>query len=205
MGKFINSWKSSIKGLKKVAKTWQFWAISIPVTFVFIFIFNLFSSGNNFFQLLIALPFLDKFIIIGQVYQEFAVNLLTLDKILMLIAAFGQGAIIATIVYLWQSRRELDDKAVLRSAGASLIALVGAGCPMCGGTILFPVILSVFGASAATFLQSISWIIMVIAIIIIIFALKRLGFLCYMQPSKKASQKEVSDKITEEKENNEKS
>lgn len=172
---------------------WQFFAIAIPVTLFFIFLFNLLSSGNNFLQLLIALPFWDKFATIGQVYQEFAVNIFSIDKILILIAAFGQGAVVATIVFLWKSRRELDDKAVLRSAGASLIALIGAGCPMCGGTILFPVLLSIFGAGAATFLQSISWVIMVIAIAVIVFALQRLGFLCYMQPKKK------SDKIKEDK------
>lgn len=198
MGKIINSWKASIKGIKSVAKTWQFWAIAIPVALVFIFIFNLLSSGNNFLQLLIALPFLDKFIIVGQVYQEFAVNILSLDKILILIAALGQGAIIAVIAYLWRSRRELDDKAILESAGASLIALIGAGCPMCGGTILFPVLLSIFGAGAATFLQSISWIIMVLAIIIILFALQRLGFMCYMQPKKKSKpDKKLNDKKTQ--------
>lgn len=194
MGKIINRWKASLKGLKTVAKTWQFWTIAIPTTLIFIFIFNLLSSGNNFLQLLIALPFLDKFVVIGQVYQEFATNILSVDKILILIAAFGQGAIIAIIVFLWRSRRQLDDKAILESAGASLIALIGAGCPMCGGTILFPVLLSIFGAGAATFLQSISWVVMVIAIAVIIFALQRLGFLCYMQPKKKSNKEEVSEK-----------
>lgn len=199
MGKIINSWKASIKGLKTVAKTWQFWAISIPVTLFFIFLFNLLSTGNNFLNLIIALPFPDNFVVVGQVYQEFATNILSIDKILILIAAFGQGAIIATIVFLWRSRRKLDDKAILESAGASLIALIGAGCPMCGGTILFPILLSIFGAGAATFLQSISWIIMVIAIAVIIFALQRLGFLCYMQPKKKpTTKKEVSNEKKEE-------
>lgn len=185
MGKILNRWKASVKGLKTVAKTWQFWTIAIPVTLVFIFLFNLLSSGNNFLQLLIALPFLDKFVIIGQVYQEFFVNILSIDKIMILLAAFGQGAIISIIAYLWKARRQLDDKSILKSAGASLIALVGVGCPMCGGTILFPVLLSIFGASVATFLQSVSWILMVVAIIIIIFALQHLGFMCYMQPKKK--------------------
>lgn len=190
MGKIINSWKASGKGLKTAMSRWQFWAIAIPVTLFFIFLFNLLSSGNNFLQLLIALPFLDKFIVVGQIYQEFAVNILSLDKILVLIAAFGQGAVVATIVFLWKSRRELDDKSVLRSAGASLIALIGAGCPMCGGTILFPILLSIFGAGAAAFLQSVSWVLMALAIVVIVFALKRLGFLCYMQPKKKSGKKE---------------
>jgi len=185
MGKIINSWKASVKGLARVAKTWQFWLISIPATLVFIFLFNILASGNNFLQLIIALPFLDKFAVIGQVYQEFFVNLLSFEKILMLIAAFGQGAIIATIIFLWRSKNKLDDKAMLGSAGASLIALIGAGCPTCGGTILFPILLSVFGAGVATFFQSISWILMLLAIVVLVFALKRLGFMCYMQPKKK--------------------
>lgn len=186
MGKIINSWKSSGKGLRIVVSHWQFWAIAIPVTLVFIFIFNLLSSGNNFLQLLIALPFFDKLSVIGQVYLEFLYSLLSLEKFLILLASIGQGVVVAMIAFLWKSRRQFDDKAILESAGASLIALIGAGCPMCGGTILLPILMSIFGAGTFVFLQNISLILMAIAIVIIVFAIKHLGFMCYMQPKKKS-------------------
>ncbi|MDL2328095.1 hypothetical protein LJC64_05570, partial [Ruminococcaceae bacterium OttesenSCG-928-A11] len=123
--------------------------------------------------------------VVGQVYLEFISNFISIDKILILLASLGQGVIIALIVHVWKSRREFDEKVLLRGAGASLIALIGAGCPMCGGTIILPILLSIFGASAFVFLQNISLILMIISIIVIIFAIKRLGFLCYMQPKSK--------------------
>lgn len=193
MGKRINNWKASFKGVKTASCTWQFWVITIVAALIFIFIFNLLSAGNNFLQLLIALPFLDKFSIIGQVYQEFFINLLSLEKILMLLASFGQGVIIALIVYVWKSRRKFDEKVLLKGAGASLLALIGAGCPMCGGTIILPILLGIFGAGAFAFLQSVSIVLMIVAIIVIVFAIKQLGFLCYMQPKSKEKKEEENE------------
>jgi hypothetical protein len=97
------------------------------------------------------------------------------------------------IVFLWRTRRKFDDTALLESAGASLIALIGAGCPLCGGTILLPVLMSLFGVSAMTFLQGISLFLMAAALVPIVFATKRLGFLCSMRP-KASLAKEADEK-----------
>ncbi|MDR3125534.1 MAG: hypothetical protein LBU20_00445 [Candidatus Nomurabacteria bacterium] len=186
MKRVIKSWRTVSIGIKKAANGWQFWLSAVGATLFFIFLFNLLSSGNNFLQLLINLPFGDKFFVIGQVYWEFLTNFLSIEKILIFLAAAGQGLIISMIVFLWRTRRRLDDTAVLESASASLIALIGAGCPVCGGTILLPVLMSLFGASAMTFLQSFSLLLMAAALAPIIFAIRRLGFLSSMQPKAKS-------------------
>ena len=178
---FIKRWKTTGKGIKNAMSDWRFWIVAVISLLFFLFIFNLLSTGNNFLQLIIALPFFDKFSVIGEVYLNFIVNIFSLEKILMLIASVGQSLIIGMIFFLWKSRRKLDDTALLESAGASLIALIGAGCPMCGGTILFPIILSIFGASATAFLQGFSVVLMLLALIPIAFAIRRLGFMCSMQ------------------------
>lgn len=190
MQRFIGRWKTAGKGIQNAARNWRFWLVAVISLFFFIFIFNLLSAGNNFLQLIIALPFFDKFSVIGQVYLNFFAEFFSLEKILIFLASAGQALIIGMIFYLWKSRRELDDKALLGSAGASLIALIGAGCPMCGGTILFPVLLGIFGASATAFLQGFSVILMVIALIPIAFAIRRLGFMCSMQSVPKKSKGE---------------
>jgi hypothetical protein len=181
MEKVVKRWRTVGKGIQNAASDWQFWLAAVITTLFFIFLFNLLSAGNNFLQLLINLPFGDKFFVIGQVYVEFLVNFLSIEKILILLAAAGQGLIVGMIVSLWHLRRQLDDTAVLESAGASLIALIGAGCPLCGGTILLPVLMSLFGASAMTFLQGISLFLMLAALVPIAFAVRRLGFLCSMK------------------------
>jgi hypothetical protein len=187
----IARWRISCKGIKNAAKDWRFWLAFIISLFFFIFLFNLLSAGNNFLQLLIKLPFFDKFFIIGQVYMNFLANILSIEKLLILLASLGQGLIIGMIFYLWRIRHELEDSAILNSAGASLLALIGAGCPMCGGTILMPVLMSVFGASAMVFLQGISILLMAIALVSIAFAIRKLGFQCSMQsiPTKKIKER----------------
>jgi hypothetical protein len=178
-------WRTAGKGIANAANDWHFWLAGVAALLVFIFIFNLLSAGNNFLQLLIALPFTDKFFIIAQVYQEFFVHIFSLEKCLILLAAAGQGLIVGMIIYLWRSRRKFDDAALLESAGASLIALIGAGCPLCGGTILLPILASIFGVSAMTFLQGVSLFLMIAALVPIAFAIRRLGFLCSMKPKPK--------------------
>jgi hypothetical protein len=182
MEKVVRRWRTVGTGVRNAAGSWRFWLAAVLTTLFFIFVFNLLSAGNNFLQLLVNLPWLDKFFVVGQVYGEFLANFFSVEKLLILLAAAGQGLIVGLIVFLWRTRRKLDDTAVLESAGASLIALVGAGCPLCGGTILLPVLMSLFGASAMTFLQGISLFLMVAALIPIAFAVRRLGFLCSMVP-----------------------
>jgi hypothetical protein len=183
MEKVVKRWRTVGTGVRNAAGDWRFWLAAVVATLFFVFLFNLLSAGNNFLQLLINLPLSDKFFIVGQVYQEFLLNILSIEKVLILLAAAGQGLIVGMIVSLWRSRRQLDDTAVLESAGASLIALIGAGCPLCSGTILLPVLMSLFGASAMTFLQGISLFLMLVALVPIIFAVRRLGFLCSMRPA----------------------
>jgi len=190
MNKFIKRWKTAFKGVKNAAQDWRFLLAAILSFLFFILLFNLFSAGNNFWQLIISLPFLDKFLVIGDIYMNFLVNFFSFEKILIFIAALGQALVIGMIIYLWRIRQEIDDKALLGSAGASLIALIGAGCPMCGGTILLPILMSIFGMSAMAFLQGISISLMILALIPIAFAIRRLGFLCSMQPKPKKKKEE---------------
>jgi hypothetical protein len=194
MDRIIKRWRNVGVGLSRARHDWRAWLAGIISLLFFIFLFNLLSSGNNFLQLIINLPLGDKFFIVAQVYLEFLSNLGSLEKILILLASAGQGLIVAMIVYLWRSRRQFDDTALLESAGASLIALIGAGCPLCGGTILLPILMSLFGVSAMTFLQGISLFLMAAALIPIIFAVRRLGFLASLQP-KPTQRKESHGKV----------
>jgi hypothetical protein len=59
--------------------------------------------------------------------------------------------------------------------------------------------MSLFGASAITFLQGISLFLMLAALIPIAFAVRRLGFLCSMRPviaseAKQSSRKDANEK-----------
>jgi hypothetical protein len=187
MNKLLSKWKMAGKGLRQLYRQPRYWAITALATLVFIFILNLLNVGNTFLQLLINLPLGEKFSVVGQVYANFFVGLWSLDHILMLLISLGQGVIISALVYVWKSKRALDDTAVLESGGATLIALLGAGCPLCGGSVLLPYLILIFGTSAMALLQTISTVLIILAAVPLVFALRRLGFMCYTYSAQKSA------------------
>jgi hypothetical protein len=179
MKKYASKWRLAGQGIKQLFTSPKYWLPSLIAAVIFVFIFNLLTSGSTFLQLLVHLPFLEKFSVLGQVYADFFVHFFSLEKILILLLSLGQGIITGLIIYIWKSRRNLDDTALLESGGATLIALIGAGCPLCGGTILMPFLMMIFGASAMVFLQTVSIALTLLAFVPILFAIRRLGFLSY--------------------------
>ena len=91
-----------------------------------------------------------------------------------------QGILIGLIIFLWRKKRE-NNSANLEKAGliAGLIAL-GAGCPTCGTTLLTPLLGAIFSTGSLAITGAISTIVTILAIIVAILSIKRLGLEAYV-------------------------
>lgn len=142
---------------------------------------NLLSGGTAKFELMAATGFLNSLKILGDSFLAiFGFNHAFLDWLPIFLISVLQGILIGIIVLLAHKKRA--DKSAskiadnLGSAGiiTSLIAL-GAGCPTCGVTLITPLIGAIFSTSSLAIAGAVSSILTVLAIIIAVLSLKRLG------------------------------
>ena len=109
---------------------------------------------------------------------------------------------IGLIVLLWNKKKEQNAEN-LGSAGiiTGLIAL-GAGCPTCGVTLLTPLIGAFVSTGSLAIAGTISTIVTVLAIIIAVLSLKRLGeevYVIIINEKYLARKKKEAEKVKDEK------
>lgn len=144
---------------------------------------NLLSGGFSTFELMGAVGFPDcLFIIWKNFIAIFGINRFFLDWLPVFAISIMQGILIGFIVLLWAKKRENGTKNSenIEKAGiiTGLIAL-GAGCPTCGTTLLTPLLGALFSTGGLAITGTISTIVTILAIIIAILSLKRLGVETY--------------------------
>ena len=164
------------KGILLATKEKRFWYGFIPSFLFFGLLINLLQGGFSKFELMHALGFPHCFKIIADSFLAiFGVNQPFFDWIPVFAISLLQGILIGLIVLLWQKKKD-QNSANLEKAGiiTGLIAL-GAGCPTCGTTLLTPLLGAIFSTGSLAIAGTISIIVTMLAIIIAILSLKRLG------------------------------
>ena len=151
----------------------------------------------------IGFPFIwEKFLGIFGFHQAFT------DWLPVFIISTLQSILIGLIVVLWQKKRGKEKSTNAENVGSAglitgLIAL-GAGCPTCGVTLLTPIIGMFASAGTALIVGTVSRIVTVVAVVIAIFSLKRLGEEAYVQIiNEKYLKKKATRKINEDKKDEE--
>ena len=164
------------KGILLATREKRFWYGFIPTFIFFGMLMNLLAGGTSKFELMGTLGFPANLQILGDSFLAiFGINQPFLDWLPIFLIAILQGILIGLIVLLWKKKRD-QNSANLEKAGiiTGLIAL-GAGCPTCGTTLLTPLIAAIFSTGGMAIASTISVIVTWLAILIAIFALKRLG------------------------------
>lgn len=164
------------KGILLATREKRFWYGFIPTFIFFGMLMNLLSGGTSKFELMGALGFPANLQILGDSFLAiFGVGQPFLDWLPIFLIAILQGILIGLIVLLWKKKKD-QNSANLEKAGiiTGLIAL-GAGCPTCGTTLLTPLIAAIFSTGGMAIASTISMVVTWLAILIAIFALKRLG------------------------------
>ncbi len=199
--KWLDSTKMSCLGIVMVSREWRFWAVFVPVLIVFGTLLSLLSGGLGAVNLFFASDFGGKMQIIGDGFLGFlGKDRAVLDFLQNLAIALLQSLLIALIVVVYKKRKQSnlerkrnkkkqkhsqnkhsqDEAGVISNAGiAAGLALLGSGCPTCGTTLITPIIASLFSSSSYAIAGTISGIITVLAILLILWSLRRVGLEAY--------------------------
>lgn len=202
--KWCDDFVLAAKGILMATKEKRFWYGFIPTFIFFAMLINLLSAGFSKFQLMYATGFDGTIIILRDAFLSvFGINQIFLDWLPIFLLCLLQGALVGLIVFLWHKKREEKgaNSAGVEKAGiiTGLIAL-GAGCPTCGTTLLTPLLGAIFSTGSLAIAGAISIIVTILAVIIAILSLKRLGLETYViiinerYLAKKAKQVEEKEK-----------
>ena len=168
------------KGILLSTKEKRFWCGFVPAFLGFGLLINMLSGGLSKFRLMGILGFPKCFsVLFDSFIAIFGVNQPFLDWLPVFFLSLLQGVLIGLIVLLWKKKKQ--NSANLESAGiiAGLVAL-GAGCPTCGTTLITPLLGVLFSSSSFAIAGAISTIVTLLAVIIAILSLKRLGLEVYV-------------------------
>ncbi len=202
--KWLDEFVLATKGIILSTKEKRFWYGFIPSFILFGMLMNLLSGGFTKFELMGAMGFPANLKILGSAFLSiFGINQPFLDWLPIFAICILQGTLIGIIVLLWNKKRQQADSsnsANLEKAGiiTGLIAL-GAGCPTCGTTLLTPLLGAIFSTGGLAITGTISTIVTILAIIIAILSLKRLGeesYVIIINEKYLAKKKESREKST---------
>ncbi len=196
------------RGILLATKEKRFWVGFIIAFLLFGTLINLLAGGFSKFELMGAVGFVGSLKIIGDaLFGVFGYNMLVIEWLPVFSLALLQGVLIGLIVLLWHKKRISNSESTSNSANVEkagiitgLIAL-GAGCPTCGTTLLTPILGAIFSTGGLAMVGVLSNIITVVAVIIAILSLKRIGEETYViivnekyMKKKLAKVKELSEK-----------
>lgn len=181
--KWLDEFVLAGKGILLATKERRFWYGFIPSFIFFGMLMNLLAGGTSKFELMGALGFPANLQIIGSSFIAiFGIGQPFLDWLPIFCISVLQGILIGLITLLWDKKRHQKgaNSENLEKAGiiTGLIAL-GAGCPTCGATLITPLIGAIFSTGSLAIAGTISTIVTILAILIAIFSLKRLGVETY--------------------------
>lgn len=186
LDKWLDECKMAFSGILLATREWRF-----DVTFVIVFVafgtlMSLLSGSAGALNLFWVVDLGGKFKLLGESFLAlFGINRNFWDWLLIFGLTLLQSILIGLVVLVWQKRRhnrKTQVVAVAKNANnvqdaglAAGLAILGSGCPTCGTTLLAPVI-STFVSSGSYMLAGvISGALTVAAVILALFAVKRVG------------------------------
>lgn len=182
--KWLDDFVLAGKGILMATKEKRFWYGFVPTFIFFGMLINLLAGGFSKFELMAATGFDGTMkILLDSFLSIFGVNQIFIEWLPTFLLALLQGVLVGLIVFLWQKKKENreSNSASVEKAGiiTGLIAL-GAGCPTCGTTLLTPLLGAIFSTGSLAIAGAISAIVTVLAVVIAILSLKRLGVEAYV-------------------------
>ena len=178
--KWLDGFVLAGKGILLATKEKRFWAGSVPSFIIFGTLLNFLSAGTTNFEMMGLLGFPNNLkLILNAFLGIFGFNVPILDWLFTFFITLLQSTLIGLIVLLWHKKRQgatASNSANVEKAGiiTGLIAL-GAGCPTCGTTLITPLIGAIFSSGSLAITGAISTIMTIVAVIVAILSLKRIG------------------------------
>ncbi len=178
--KWLDEFVLAGNGILLATKEKRFWYGFVPSFIFFGILINLLSGGFAKFELMGTLGFPENLrIILDAFLATFGIGQPFLDWLPIFAICVLQSTLIGIIVLLWDKKRQQSNStnsANIEKAGiiTGFIAL-GAGCPTCGVTLLTPLLGAIFSTGSLAIAGTVSIVVTLLAVIIAILALKKLG------------------------------
>lgn len=176
--------KMAFVGIKMVMKKVGYAVIAIVAFLVFAYILTIFRDGTSTWSLLWSgIGFGDKLSLLGDVWVRVLKNFTDWWGLVLMLLAALQGLTISLLIFGWRMKMSSKTTAAGLEAGGvgAAISFLALGCPTCGTTLLAPVLTLVLGSGAVAVAETLGWILVVVAAILLLHAARRLGFGAYVE------------------------
>ena len=184
LAKWGDEWILAGRGLLLAMHYPEFLITSGVVFVLFGTLMNLLAGGMSAFNLLLTVSFPDKLKILFDGFLGlFGVGKNFLDWLLVFVIAVLQSFLVGLVVFLWKKRKkqqQINTDAAQNAGLAAGLAILGAGCPTCGTTLITPIIGAIFSSGSYAIAGAVSGTITIIAVIISLLTLKKTGLEAYV-------------------------
>lgn len=179
---WIDGTKMAIIGLGISLKRPKTAVTALIFTLIFAYILTLFKNGTATWNLLWSgIPITDKISVAAQVWQRVIENFTSLDGLLLILLSILQGLTIAMLLYVWKHREKKSAVSGLEAGGVgTALGFLALGCPSCGISLLTPFLTTIAGTSAMALADTLGWIFMILAFILLLHAIRRMGYSAFI-------------------------
>ena len=182
--RYWDEWRMALSGIAMACRKPQF-IITVALTVLFFgTLMNLLSNGLSQFTLLFKLDWSGKWALLSHAFlATFGVGRAFIDWLSVFAVALLQGILLGLVVIVWRHNRQQNanqaganqNAANAQSAGiVAGLAVLSAGCPTCGTSLLLPII-GLFTSAGGALAGAISGLVYAIAVVVALWALQRVG------------------------------
>lgn len=179
--RWCDGWRLSALGVVLASKKPKFWLVFILSFIIFGTLLSLLSGGMGAINLFFTTDLSGKLMIIKDGFLAlFGVGRTFPDWLLIFGISFLQSLLIALITLVWQKKRTQHATSLQNASIVTGLAILGSGCPTCGTALITPVLGAVFSTGSYAIAGTISGLITLLAIIIALLSLKKVGEEAYV-------------------------
>lgn len=183
ISKWLDECKMAMSGIVLATREWKFLLAFLSSFIIFGTLMNILSGSSAGWDLFWAVDFGGKMRLLGQAFlANFGIDRALLDWAITFVITILQSILIGLVVLVWQKKRRQKVLAKAKNlnnmSDAGLVAglaILGSGCPTCGTTLLAPLLGTVLSSGSFAIAGVISGLINVAAVILALFAMKRVG------------------------------
>lgn len=150
--------------------------------FIFLYVLSFFRDGSgNWLLLCSGLPLGTKMEVLGRVCIKIIDNFTNIYGVLIITMSILQALTIMLLIFTWKNREK--DRAIDGASTGSIGAIFGfvaLGCPTCGVSILTPILTAIAGTGAMAAAEGVSRILIVLAFILLIYTVIKLGYASFI-------------------------
>lgn len=184
--RWLDQWKLASSGIILATRCQSFITAFCLSLVVFGTLMSLLSGSTAALNLFWQVGITDKLQIISDAFWAFfGVGRNFWDWLATFVVVVLQSILIGLVVLVWRKRRHSRKEQILATAAnsenlqnaglAAGLAVLGSGCPTCGTTLLAPMLSTLFSTSSLALASLVSGALTITAVIITLFALKRVG------------------------------